>query len=486
MVLEDNATTSLHATEVTLESGEQEDLDTGEITGQRDDFYIETWLNVDEVASSNTAVATVSEIGGGIVIDAITPGTTTITVTLDNGFEYTQEVTVESGAREAETATAEAIDLTSAVEPGDITFLSEASVDAEVYVEDQYGDPLSGQGVWLISETDSEDDPLFEENHATSTETGLAEIVVEAENVEDSGTYEMLIFDEANKDYEDDADDAIGTLVVNYTAPGTEVDSYELRFDSDSLCDGTGVIDAYTDATSTLLRFVALDADGNVLAEATTSVHSGANTTGTIGFDSSVPDRSKLDFEITGDLDAINASSSMGKIELEAQEDEEGTVTVTVKDGELLLDSMNITIEWSAPDLEGFNIEVDEPFEINATDTSPNMSTSTPEALVSVFGTDDFDFEVSTSTFDTYSTSSSAHVVTFDVEDEDGRGFGTISFQSDSPSKFQVGWDLQSDDLLNFPATGAVDDTAKMTVILRDTKEAVIETKQIDVELVTP
>lgn len=286
--------------------------------------------NVKSVVSSDITKLAVAANGTAIDVTPISEGTATVTVTLNSGATFEKTITVKEAARKATTAVAETVKLSSTVSTGNI----------KVTVKDQYGDPVKNATIYGYP-TKTGASALVTVNSAATDAKGEASLAVSATQNATTGS------DTVKLSTSNDATAAgIGNVTVEFAKAG-DVASYALRISSASESkDAT--IDTYkSDDNDLELEFIGLDANGVVAA-----IYN-QNDVG-----------SKYTVSSSDNTIATAAIDANGKIDVAAVK--AGSATITVKEGNIVRATFNVTVTDSTPVVGSLSAKADAKIYVNS------------------------------------------------------------------------------------------------------------------------
>jgi len=403
----------------------------------------------DDTIVSTIAVKTLATPKNYVVLNAISPGTATITVTLLNDQTFDFDVDVKASPRKATTATAE-----------DIAFSDvEGQAKVQINVLDQYDDPMKDEEIKLVDATDNF---AFDPANPETDYQGNTESIVSKDNELTEGDYEISI---ENMDEEE-----IGTFNVIYSIADDEIVELELRIHPDSPAQDW-VIDAYDpDKDEIKLYLVGLDEGGNVNAIATED-----NNAFEIGGES-------YSYELSGDIDAVDddglKDNDIVYLLLKAVTEQTGTVTVDILDAEEDVQaSATITIEYTVPEVT--DLEVREPAKIELVPGggSKEINEDRLDDLVKVEC--DVDYNLVDRTFD-------GNWLEFKVEAEDNTKLGYVRVRSSKTDVFTIEDNGNGIKLVTKDET-TLESEAKLIFQLKDyggTSEDIVATRELPVTFV--
>lgn len=309
-------------------------------------------------SSANTVlIATLSATGNGNIINLkpIMAGTATVTVKLKSGFEFTKEIIVkDEGASVVTSAT---------VDQAKLTLSSvEKTGNVIVTVLDQYGNPMSGKTVSAKAGASTIVNTV--EAGGDTDASGKVTLTVTAADTATTGSDTVNIY------VDGDETKSLASFTVDYVKAGETV-SYDLRIKSTENKSDDAVLDVYNEKDNTLnLQFVGKDASGNIAKVYNASELSSYTV-------SSSNDKVAT-AAISSDVISVTAKGA-------------GTATITVKQGNIIRATFEVTVENSTPTANTIAVK---PGASLAVGVSTVLSDDILNSLLSVSGEKDFTIKI--------------------------------------------------------------------------------------------
>ena len=313
---------------------------------------------VESVKSSANTVLIATLSGNTINLKPIMAGTATVTVKLKSGFEFTKEIIVkDEGASVVTSAT---------VDQDKLTLSSvEKTGDVIVTVLDQYGNPMSGKTVSAKAGASTIVNTVAGGNTDAS---GKVTLTVTAADTATTGSDIVNIY------VDGDETKSLASFTVDYVKAGETV-SYDLRIKSTENKSDDAVLDVYNEKDNTLnLQFVGKDASGNIAKVYNASELSSYTV-------SSSNDKVAT-AAISSDVISVTAKGA-------------GTATITVKQGNIIRATFEVTVENSTPTANTIAVK---PGASLAVGVSTVLSDDILNSLLSVSGEKDFTIKINQGT----------------------------------------------------------------------------------------
>lgn len=314
---------------------------------------------VESVKSSANTVLIATLSGNTINLKPIMAGTATVTVKLKSGFEFTKEIIVkDEGASVVTSAT---------VDQDKLTLSSvEKTGDVIVTVLDQYGNPMSGKTVSAKAGASTIVNTV--EAGGKTDASGKVTLTVTAADTATTGSDIVNIY------VDGDETKSLASFTVDYVKAGETV-SYDLRIKSTENKSDDAVLDVYNEKDNTLnLQFVGKDASGNIAKVYNASELSSYTV-------SSSNDKVAT-AAISSDVISVTAKGA-------------GTATITVKQGNIIRATFEVTVENSTPTANTIAVK---PGASLAVGVSTVLSDDILNSLLSVSGEKDFTIKINQGT----------------------------------------------------------------------------------------
>ena len=314
---------------------------------------------VESVKSSANTVLIATLSGNIINLKPIMAGTATVTVKLKSGFEFTKEIIVkDEGASVVTSAT---------VDQAKLTLSSvEKTGNVIVTVLDQYGNPMSGKTVSAKAGASTIVNTV--EAGGDTDASGKVTLTVTAADTATTGSDTVNIY------VDGDETKSLASFTVDYVKAGETV-SYDLRIKSTENKSDDAVLDVYNEKDNTLnLQFVGKDASGNIAKVYNASELSSYTV-------SSSNDKVAT-AAISSDVISVTAKGA-------------GTATITVKQGNIIRATFEVTVENSTPTANTIAVK---PGASLAVGVSTVLSDDILNSLLSVSGEKDFTIKINQGT----------------------------------------------------------------------------------------
>ena len=343
------------ATDLTLVPTGVKQSDGSAVTPEPDNWGTS---QVESVKSSANTVLIATLSGNTINLKPIMAGTATVTVKLKSGFEFTKEIIVkDEGASVVTSAT---------VDQAKLTLSSvEKTGNVIVTVLDQYGNPMSGKTVSAKAGASTIVNTVAGGNTDAS---GKVTLTVTAADTATTGSDTVNIY------VDGDETKSLASFTVDYVKAGETV-SYNLRIKSTENKSDDAVLDVYNEKDNTLnLQFVGKDASGNIAKVYNASELSSYTV-------SSSNDKVAT-AAISSDVISVTAKGA-------------GTATITVKQGNIIRATFEVTVENSTPTANTIAVK---PGASLAVGVSTVLSDDILNSLLSVSGEKDFTIKINQGT----------------------------------------------------------------------------------------
>ena len=344
------------ATDLTLVPTGVKQSDGSAVTPEPDNWGTS---QVESVKSSANTVLIATLSGNTINLKPIMAGTATVTVKLKSGFEFTKEIIVkDEGASVVTSAT---------VDQDKLTLSSvEKTGDVIVTVLDQYGNPMSGKTVSAKAGASTIVNTV--EAGGNTDASGKVTLTVTAADTATTGSDIVNIY------VDGDETKSLASFTVDYVKAGETV-SYNLRIKSTENKSDDAVLDVYNEKDNTLnLQFVGKDASGNIAKVYNASELSSYTV-------SSSNDKVAT-AAISSDVISVTAKGA-------------GTATITVKQGNIIRATFEVTVENSTPTANTIAVK---PGASLAVGVSTVLSDDILNSLLSVSGEKDFTIKINQGT----------------------------------------------------------------------------------------
>lgn len=310
---------------------------------------------VESVKSSANTVLIATLSGDTINLKPIMAGTATVTVKLKSGFEFTKEIIVkDEGASVVTSAT---------VDQDKLTLSSvEKTGDVIVTVLDQYGNPMSGKTVSAKAGASTIVNTV--EAGGKTDASGKVTLTVTAADTATTGSDIVNIY------VDGDETKSLASFTVDYVKAGETV-SYDLRIKSTENKSDDAVLDVYNEKDNTLnLQFVGKDASGNIA-----KVYNASDLS---SYTVSSSNDKVATAAISSDVISVTAKGA-------------GTATITVKQGNIIRATFEVTVENSTPTANTIAVK---PGASLAVGVSTVLSDDILNSLLSVSGEKDFTIKI--------------------------------------------------------------------------------------------
>ena len=310
---------------------------------------------VESVKSSANTVLIATLSGNTINLKPIMAGTATVTVKLKSGFEFTKEIIVkDEGASVVTSAT---------VDQDKLTLSSvEKTGDVIVTVLDQYGNPMSGKTV--SAKVGASTIVNTVEAGGNTDASGKVTLTVTAADTATTGSDIVNIY------VDGDETKSLASFTVDYVKAGETV-SYDLRIKSTENKSDDAVLDVYNEKDNTLnLQFVGKDASGNIA-----KVYNASDLS---SYTVSSSNDKVATAAISSDVISVTAKGA-------------GTATITVKQGNIIRATFEVTVENSTPTANTIAVK---PGASLAVGVSTVLSDDILNSLLSVSGEKDFTIKI--------------------------------------------------------------------------------------------
>lgn len=290
---------------------------------------------VKSVESSNITVLTAAYDADNdtVLLTPISEGTAKVTVTLQSGAKFEKTITVKEEARKATTATAEAVTLST----------TDDSKAVKVTVKDQYGDPFKADDFLYAHPGKTGTNAVVTTNASTTpvdtNEKGEATITLAAAPNAVTGTDTVKL-----STYSDATKEGIGSIAVSFFKAEDTVTSYAIRVASDSESNDAS-LDVYNPSDDTVkLEFIGKDKNG-VVAKIFNQGDLSTDGSTTYKVESSNTDVATVAIDSGNDI-LVTAKKA-------------GTATITVKEGNIVRATFDVTVVDSTPSIGTLSVKSD-------------------------------------------------------------------------------------------------------------------------------